>query len=857
MNITFNILPHRLLCLAALMLLVVGCSEDINYPSGNLSAYEVREVELPVAFDIESMISAEPPTRAADDGDVDTELRIHDFWLIQFGPDGKRVGNPYYHRLTGGDYIPMVIPAKDGVEFRCVIIANTNKPDLFNAVNTQTFDDIEKLPELNIKGGFFFSAESAYCVIEDGKQYPLMSGQAYVNSRSTGLESVLKCYFAQVLLRFRFEGEKFSKPADFEILKSIKIVNVPKKYRYTGELYHPFDPKSPESGNPKDYTSFEILVSQDKRYQQILDQLKNNHGFDYLVYLPRRNFDYQLIGGGVQYAETSIQFEVKNKNSVANNQDSIIYQFVDIIRSKTATSFNENKTIVPGTKYDLTIEIRDLYASNIGNGEFSNVGSETSREPYGNGYILSHANSFILNPDSLLDRHIKIPFSRIDQFYFQSVMDELWREEYLTDLDRFARLKDQVFPDLPFPIVDNTKWHAEILWQDTPERLIYFVDKEGNADFTGTNEGKVEGTGSSYLTSYGSDDWGADNFNEGGFCFRLTGAKGNLVIGIRKDYEEGEDYDFSQGTFPYYDNTVGKDKQYLWCFHLWITDYVPSDEVEVMDRNLGAMSVDDPGLYYYSNRKDPVPSPDGNKAYNHLGNPVSCFHIGGLPPSDYMMMKGGETWLDDLMFRGIARMLLRRVEWAFYSLRHPLSFFSTDEGYWFNPEYTAYRNEEYIDEEEEWQTSIYHYLKSLRKEDDEGDLLSSKSLMLVQLENPMAETAIERKSMFDPCPDGWRLPEGASDIRGHKNARNMKGTYWTSTYNTEAHTYDGKTITIKPGYDGTPFKIKGKALNVNGGSVTESDKNLATFLPVRCVRYVPAPKPQDIATRQGAKFRAR
>ncbi len=97
MKISINILLLRMLCLSAFMLLVLGCSEDITYSSGNLSSYEVREVEVPVAFDIESMISADPPTRSAENGDVDAELRVHDFWLIQFDPEGKRVTKPYYH----------------------------------------------------------------------------------------------------------------------------------------------------------------------------------------------------------------------------------------------------------------------------------------------------------------------------------------------------------------------------------------------------------------------------------------------------------------------------------------------------------------------------------------------------------------------------------------------------------------------------------------------------------------------------------------------------------------------------------------------------------------------------------------
>lgn len=881
MKITINILLHRMLCLSALMFLVVGCSDDLRYTSGNLSDYEVREVEVPVMFDVESMISADPPTRSSEDRKVDAELRIHDFWLLQFDPEGKRVTKPYYHLASDGDHVPMVVPVKENVKFRCVVLANTGDPTFFNLENTQNFDQIKNLPVQDIKGGPFFRADKAYCVVEDGIQYPLMSGESKVDYRTNGLETALRCYFAQVLLHFKFD-EQF-KDEDFDRIKGIRVVNVPKKYRYTGELYHPYNedydlyqnsseyPGSIlESEERKDYTTFEIVIPEDASYRDLWGNIKTTRGFDCIVYLPRRlALPFEAINTLVD--ETGIQFQFTLENDPENdpddNSEELGYQTVNIVKSHDQTSTSAKREILPRTKYELTILVKELTNQSLGDATFTDEGNVDTFEPFENPTILAYANSFMINPDKMHDQDFKIPLSRIDQFYFVSSVSSAYTY-YKTDLDRTGELSNKYGGNYEYPLAidSETEWTAEILWQDTPERLIYFIDPEhnGQVDYKAINAGGHSGKGTTFAPVW--DTW----LNEGGFCFRPTGAKGNLVIGIRKKYVEDYDFwGFHHGYFPYYDGTLPDDnnKQYLWCFHLWFTDYEP--EGDVMDRNLGAMSADDPGLYYYSNRKDPVPYATalyGKQVYDHLGNPSDCIKIGGTPPvagpydsgADYQMMVDGPDWPNGwggenkLPFFGPYGFLrMAEMEWAYYYLRHPLIFQKNTEGYWFSPEtkYNIFIN----DDDMVWAdlhpyynagNSIYHWLDRLLNEDEsniknEG---TSHSKMLTQMELPMAEEPINRKSMFDPCPPGWRLPEYISDIQG--NTRNMKGKYWTNTYNfpTPYPVYNVKGEFRKYEYDVSDLKtngIKGKVLNVNGGSVTESYEKLATFLPVRCVRHVP------------------
>ncbi len=75
--------------------------------------------------------------------------------------------------------------------------------------------------------------------------------------------------------------------------------------------------------------------------------------------------------------------------------------------------------------------------------------------------------------------------------------------------------------------------------------------------------------------------------------FKTTGEEGNVIVGIRKKSEDGKPVE---------------DREYLWSWHLWITNYNPAELGQsTMDRNIGAMKPGDAGFYYQFLRKDPFP----------------------------------------------------------------------------------------------------------------------------------------------------------------------------------------------------------------------------------------------------------
>lgn len=94
--------------------------------------------------------------------------------------------------------------------------------------------------------------------------------------------------------------------------------------------------------------------------------------------------------------------------------------------------------------------------------------------------------------------------------------------------------------DASMQIGDNTEWEAYVIWQDIPQRAIYFADKDGNVNKTST---VYSGTGMTpiYFKLVNQNATSA------------TQTYGNVLIGVRNKS--------TQTT--------------LWSWHLWITDYNP------------------------------------------------------------------------------------------------------------------------------------------------------------------------------------------------------------------------------------------------------------------------------------------
>lgn len=311
---------------------------------------------------------------------------------------------------------------------------------------------------------------------------------------------------------------------------------------------------------------------------------------------------------------------------------------------------------------------------------------------------LAESNSYLINPlKGDVQTLYSVPITRINKFWGSS--------DGLLDLTDDNTLSA------------TTEWVAEVIWQDQPMRLINFCSKDGSVADGNTD---YSSTGESF------------------FYFKpIDGAFGNVVIGVRK-------------------KTGGKD-EYLWSWHLWITDYKPeyttawqegvyAYPVEgghvhryagnstgtnvwdteyankyIMDRNLGASAANNSdyagscGFYYQFGRKDPFPH-SSTTLYDIEGNPQTTFTASN---NDCIERSAGTAYF----YMGVKR---------------PYSFYYSGSSDWV-------RENPYISP-------------------------------IIQWNNPTWYTSDSGKSLFDPCPPGWRLPvNGTWDLFSQDNAVDVDG----------------------------------------------------------------------------------
>lgn len=292
---------------------------------------------------------------------------------------------------------------------------------------------------------------------------------------------------------------------------------------------------------------------------------------------------------------------------------------------------------------------------------------------------LAESNSYLINPTSGEAQTIySVPITRINKFWSSA------------DGQR-AGTSIHIAPD--------TEWEAEVIWQDKSRRLINFCAPDGKVTDGNTT---YSGKGESF------------------FHFRpVQGAAGNVVIGVRKK---------------------GYKDEYLWSWHLWITDYNPAytsawqegdysyvvdgghvhryagtvweakyNNKYIMDRNLGAEAASREagvpktrGMCYQFGRKDPFPL-SKTALYGIDGNAQQIFTP---TSSDCIDRVAGSTWF-------------------YIAVQRPFSFYTNGSGDWA-------RDNAYT-----------------------GELWN----------NPTWNNTESGKSLFDPCPPGWKLPElGTYDI---------------------------------------------------------------------------------------------
>lgn len=265
----------------------------------------------------------------------------------------------------------------------------------------------------------------------------------------------------------------------------------------------------------------------------------------------------------------------------------------------------------------------------------------------------------------------------------------------------------------------------------------------------------------------------------------------------------------------------------IWSWHIWSVDYDPAAAAQTyksgavfMDRNLGALTTDctrpeSRGLYYQWGRKDPMIYPSLFRS-NQWNEPIhaDAVYAAGFEYTESHPRDVASPY--DIM----------TVEWA---TAHP----------------TTYMDGAFFEDWEEW-TSVSDWLHA-RNSNLWGNRTTGKTIVMAT-----------DKSIYDPCPPGWRVPD-LEDFRDLRFAAAempycvtvyCNGTQ-TATYplggflNVSRYERNGENAYL---YTASPYTWNGSSLNYFGlesASIsitgTYQEVNSMSYyryaaLPVRCVR---------------------
>lgn len=292
----------------------------------------------------------------------------------------------------------------------------------------------------------------------------------------------------------------------------------------------------------------------------------------------------------------------------------------------------------------------------------------------------------------------------------------------------------------------NTRWQAEIIWQDIDEAVLTFCDPDG----------AVSGTQQTTYTGEGKDE---NTPEKSRFFLKLTKNRaGNALVGVKA----------LDGPL------AGK---YIWSWHLWITDYNPNvaptpsaehpeyvfnvtggeihkyrdpfttagdnikqvfwsdpqnKDVYIMDRNIGAYSADpsdnkannvfrNAGMYYQYGRKDPFPASHTDQ---DMTNPTPLYDIEGKRRVNNNGQRTHFTFADgqtDCINHELNSNTGDADGTIAYSVNHPDIFICAD-----------------IPGSADWVPANKYYVSNWNH-------------------NNTTIRDMNAKSLFDPCPLGWRV----------------------------------------------------------------------------------------------------
>lgn len=484
----------------SLLALLASCVDDVNI--GNTSSSNGKESVLNVSFFTEPLSYTRSDSGEESENDVPGDEtintdrnetsnvdinKISNIWFMEYDDSGTLIGSPKYYTtedfLEGSVSIPIILPSSEDVEYKLIAVANTNS-NILNAA----LGDVTSLAKLKSITRDVTKPEDT-CNLTD----VLMSSVIPLKSDTEEISCQLYRNIAK--LSFSIENTANSNVK----ITSVVLCNVANIIYLADQLYQ--DDTSLVPSPDEAY-----FISYPMEYVEIDEG--GRHVFEY--YVPRN-------------------CRGTNSSSIESNKNTdapLNATFFEINAIEKSTNTPIRYRFYPGAnmKNDFNIEPNHLYSMPI---KINSPGSSSTdnRVERFDKLELEESNAYIVNPINGANQQLHcVPINRINTFWSS------------VDGQKATNIAGATIDNV---IHENTKWVAEVIWQDAPSRILDFCDSNGNILSGDT----YNGAGMNY------------------FYFKpRAGASGNVIIGVRKPDENRTDY--------------------LWSWHLWITDYNPNQLVD-------------------------------------------------------------------------------------------------------------------------------------------------------------------------------------------------------------------------------------------------------------------------------------
>lgn len=517
------------------------------------------------------------------------EMAIKDFWLIQFGADGALLASVYHAPNAEGNlltnHVQMDNTNGNIAKTKTVwIVANTgdakglatetlraqlvasraimgstyaNASDLviFEQDGYKfTTDSESSIASLNrADGAILMSGKCAFDATDLYNPYP--DGTPNYEVAKNGLEVTISSMVAKLTINYNVNE-------DAGTLNTIKLFRVPSKVSFnptgitsTDYKLMTYEYRLPVSGN-----SITVYIPQNKQQSAAADDDAINGPNTYTAkdkteFAPPKATYFSLgISKTLNKTVRNYSVNIFSGGDLDSNTDEI-----------TSSGAVDNSKIDPEdnafSNYNINANAHYTEVVNVTDSNVESYLADANKEPRLIEILKEDitSNCYILNPLQTATQSDD-PSSKGNY-----INGALYREECYA-LPIVQRVNEGWGTGT---ISEDTEWMVEVIWQDVPGRQVFFAESSGLKGWVNKYgkliyRGDLDSEGSKDNNNYATRYYGKGN-GDNGYVYIFVKKEtidartaGNVLIGLKIKN--------SNGTWP---------TTYKWSWHLWVTDYDP------------------------------------------------------------------------------------------------------------------------------------------------------------------------------------------------------------------------------------------------------------------------------------------